>query len=742
LKNTIVGTSPWRKEGYDKVTGKAKYVDDLIFPDCLYGKTVRSTIPRGKIQSIQFDPKIPWDEFVIVMAKDIPGKNRVPIIVHDEPFLAEQEVRYIGEPILLLAHSNQAMVEEAVQYVHITYEPLPAILDMEDVPNAEQIQYGSDNVFKHIQFAKGNVDEVWGKAPVLLSGKYETGAQEHLYIEPQGVVACASRENGVTVWGSLQCPYYMHKGLTVLFGLPENKVRVVFCMTGGGFGGKEEFPTNLAGHAALLSWKAGGKPVKMIYSREEDMLATTKRHPSRTYIRSAFAKDGQLLALDIKVFMDGGAYVTLSPVVLSRGVLHSFGPYVCPNVRVEGKAMFTNSNPYGAFRGFGAPQTVFALERHLDEAAYLLKLSPVELRRKNFLHQGDTMATSQLIRESLNLEQILDKALVESHYTEKCQAYADFNRKNSKRKKGIGVSMFFHGSGFTGSGEVMLASKAGIRARLDGCVEVLTAQTEMGQGAFTTLAQIVAEALHLPLEKIVVVNPDTNLVPNSGPTVASRTCMIIGGLLQRAAQDMVSLLHEFAGLPMEYTPDDFATAVQKYTQEKAELSIFHQYQHPPEIQWDDKTYTGSAYAAYAWAAYVADLEVDLVTYQAEVKDFVAVQDIGKAIHPVIAAGQIEGGVAQGIGWALFENVSLEQGVMKNHQFSNYIIPTTVDVPSIRVFFVENPYANGPFGAKGLGELPMDGPAPAVASAVAFALERPYVRAIPLLPERIMNLVEG
>lgn len=745
LENTLnysVGTSPLRKDGYDKVTGHAEYVDDLIFPNCLYGKTVRSTIPRGRIIDIQFDPTIQWSSFIVVTAKDIPSKNVVPILTEDEPFLADQETRYIGEPILLLAHQDQSILEHAVKHIKIIYSPLPAIFDMEEVPEASKIQYGNDNIFKKIQFAKGDVASAWAKAEIITEGKYQTGAQEHAYIEPQGMIATASKEKGVIVWGSLQCPYYVHKGLAKLFGLPDEEVCVVFAMTGGAFGGKEEFPTNLAGHAALLSWKAGGRPVKMIYSRDEDMLATTKRHPARTYIKSGFTKEGKLIALDIKVIMDGGAYVTLSPVVLSRGVLHSFGPYLCPNVQVEGRAMLTNSIPYGAFRGFGAPQTIFALERHFDEVAKKLNISPIELRYKNFLHQNDTMATGQQIAEKLCLEDILAKAITLSDYSQKIESYQTFNRRNTKCKKGIGIAVFFHGSGFTGSGEVFLASKAGIKVHCNGMIELLTAQTEMGQGAFTTLCQIVADELKLPYESIFHAHPDTRSVPNSGPTVASRTCMIVGGLLQKSARDLRRLLVNCANLPEDYTPDEFKQAILDYRKTKGELVIFHQYQHPPEIKWDDKTYTGSAYAAYAWAAYVADIEIDLVTYQASVHNFVAVQDIGKAIHPIIASGQIEGGVVQGIGWCLLENVMMENGAMKNNQLSNYIIPTTMDVPNIRVFFFENPYHNGPFGAKGLGELPMDGPAAAIANAMAFALNRPDIHSIPLLPEKILELVES
>ena len=741
MNTHVVGTSPHRKEGYDKVTGRAKYIDDLLFSDCLYGKTVRATIPRGKIKSIRYHPDIPWNEFVIVTAKDVPGENVVALITADQPFLADEQVYYRGEPILLLAHPDQSLVEHAADYVQIDYDELVPVLTMEQSLNGGAVQYGTDNVFKQFHFGKGSPAAVWDQADLVLTDSYATGAQEHVYIEPQGMVAIASPEKGVTVWGSMQCPYYIHKALMKLFALPEDKIRVVFAMTGGGFGGKEEYPNNIAGHAALLSWHAGGRPVKIIYSREEDLLATTKRHPAQTRIKSAFNKDGKLLALEIDVTMDGGAYVTLSPVVLSRGVLHAFGPYNCANVEVTGRVVFTNNTPYGAFRGFGAPQTIFALERHLDQVAARLGILPHELRMKNLLHRGDTMATGQEITENIDLEGLMHKALSESRYQEKRREYAEFNRTSAKLKKGIGLALFFHGSGFTGSGEVMLASRAGLRAHENGSIEILTVQTEIGQGAFTTLAQIVADSLAIPFEQVVHANPDTAQVPNSGPTVASRTCMVIGGLLQKAAQDLVGTLQSCGVLGQEYNAGQFQQAVQDYLRQKGELVIMRKYQHPPGINWDENTYQGAAYAAYAWACYVADIEVDLVTYQPKLKDFVAVQEVGKAIHPVIAAGQIEGGVAQALGWTFFENVVMKNGAMHNNQLTNYIIPTSEDTPPLRVFFFESPYRHGPFGAKGLGELPMDGPAPALANALAFAIEHQQITAIPLLPEKILNIIE-
>src|SRR5437588_6873018 len=422
----LVGKSIPRKEGRQKVTGAALYVDDLKFDGMLHGVTVRSSIPRGRIKNISFEGDLPWDEFTIVTAKDIPGENYVALILNDQPYLADEIVNHPEEPIVLLAHHDKYLLEEARRHVSIDYEELPAIFSLEDSLAQKEIIWGDDNVFKKFLVDKGNVDEVWAKADFIVEGEYETGAQEQLYIEPNGAIAIANANDGVTVWGSMQCPYYIHKALLKLFGLPEEKIRVIQTETGGGFGGKEEYPSMISGHAALLAWKSG-QPVKMIYDRAEDMVATTKRHPSRTRHKTAVTKDGKLLAMEIDFAIDGGAYCTLSPVVLSRGTIHAAGPYFCPNVRINSKAVATNLPPHGAFRGFGAPQSIFGLERHMDKVAKTIGLTPEEFRRRNFIKQGETTATSQTIREKVDMEGLIDRAFQISDYHAKRDRFAEEN---------------------------------------------------------------------------------------------------------------------------------------------------------------------------------------------------------------------------------------------------------------------------------------------------------------------------
>ncbi len=694
----VVGRSVPRLEGLDKARGAARYVDDLRLPGMLHGRTIRTTIPRGSVTAVHldFDPK----GFTVVDADDVPGRNVVALIQDDQPFLVEREVRHAEEAVLLLAHADRDVLRAAS--VRIDYQQAAPLLDPEK----------SGQVFKEITIEKGDLEQGFALADVVVEGEYRTGRQEHVYIEPQGVLAVPA-DGGVTVYGSLQCPHYVHKALVQLLSLPHDKVRIVQTETGGGFGGKEDYPSIIAGHAALLAMKSG-RPVKLVYDRLEDMAATTKRHPSIVRHRTGVKRDGRITAMEIEVLLDGGAYCTLSPVVLSRGCLHATGPYRCDNVRVHGRVAATNTPPSGAFRGFGAPQTVFAAEVQMERVAEALGLDPARLRETNALRPGDTMATGQVLGEDASALAVLREAVARSDFHRKRKAWRGTNR-------GIGLSLFFHGAGFTGSGEVTLASRASLELLPRG-VRILVGSTEMGQGTRTTLAQIVAETLGLPLTRVEVADPDTARVPDSGPTVASRTCMIVGGLLRECALEMRKRL---GGLS--------PTA---YLKRHGPLMVTRQYQPPPGIEWDDATYRGDAYGTYGWACDVAEVELDPVTFEVRPTRVTAVVEIGRAVNPLLVAGQVEGATAQGLGYALLEDVVMREGRMANGQLTNYLIPTTLDVPPVDVTILESPYRHGPFGAKGVGEMPMSGPAPAVANAVRhLGLD---VRSLPITPEKVLE----
>ena len=738
----IVGSSPLRKEGTAKVLGRARYVDDLTLPDMWFGATVRSTIPRGRITSINFDPVIPWSEFTIVSAADIPGENTIVHLTKDHPCLAEHYVNHVAEPILLLAHPNRSALPAAVAAVRINYDDtMPGIYTIEESEKGDNLIWGDSsapNTFKTFLMQKNQTpipEEVWQQADFIVEGEYRTGAQEQLYIENNGVIAEYDPESGVTVRGSMQCPFYLVHALELVFNLPAEKCRVIQTETGGAFGGKEDFPSVIGSHAALLAMKSG-HPVKLCYDRSEDMAATTKRHPSRTRHRTAVSKEGKLLAGEIDFAIDGGAYATLSPVVLSRGTIHAPGPYLWPYITVRSKAMATNIPPHGAFRGFGAPQSIFALERHMDKIAKVVGLTPEELRRRNFLSTGDRTATGQLLTDPVDMQHLLTRALEASNYHAKREQF-DRENKTSVIKKGIGFATFFHGAGFTGSGERRLNSLVEIELTPEGAPQLLVSSTEFGQGTNTILCQVAAQTLRLPYDQIRIAQPDTARVPNSGPTVASRTAMVVGKLVERAAQSLCATLVASGHLPHDYTPEDFRSAALLYLSEHGSLKSEARYESPGNIFWDDETYSGEAYPGYAWAVYVAEVAVDTTTYSASVTNFYAVQEVGKVLHPILAVGQIEGGVAQGIGYALYEKCLWQNGHLANNQMTNYIMPTSADIPPIHVTFEEVPSPHGAFGAKGIGELPMDGPAPAILNAIEHATNIAFTE-IPLLPEDIFE----
>ncbi|MFZ5475830.1 MAG: xanthine dehydrogenase family protein molybdopterin-binding subunit [Myxococcota bacterium] len=705
-----IGTSIPRADGRAKVTGQALYVDDMRPEGCLYGATVRAPHAHARIRRITLDPAFDWDGVTVVTADDIPGENVVALITDDQPALARDVVRHVTEPVALVAAPTRDRALAAAKHVHVEYEPLAPLLDPLAAEGHATRIYGEDNVFKRIEIHKGG-----RKDGIVHEGVYRVGLQEQLYIEPQGMIAVPRDDGGITVVGSMQCPYYVHKALKRLLG--HDRVNAAQATTGGGFGGKEEYPSMVACHATLLALKTG-RPVKLVYRRDEDLRATTKRHPATFWIRSVVAPDGTLLEWDARSVFDGGAYNTLSPVVLSRAMLHATGPYRCDNVHLSGVVVATHTPPNGAFRGFGAPQAQFAAERHVDRIARELRIDPLVLRRKNLLRDGDTTASGGVLADTGGLA-VLESALAAAEAP--LPPRPALPGQGSRYKAGRGLSLVFHGCGFTGNGEAAIKGKVALE--LDrGTVTVLTGSTDIGQGTETIFPQIVAEELGVPLERVTMAPHDTGLVPDSGPTVASRTCMVVGGCVQAAAKKLRAAIGG-PGLPEDVT-----------------LRVEHQYQDDGSLQWDPNTYTGDAYPTYGWACTIVDVDVDVDTGEVLYRRMVTSTDVGRAINPVLAAGQIEGGALQALGWATQEEVVLDaRGCMRNDRLTNYIIPTAADAPEMITKLVEIPFAKGPFGAKGIGEIPMDGPAAAVAQAVEAACGA-VLDALPMTPERVLEKI--
>jgi CO/xanthine dehydrogenase Mo-binding subunit len=719
---------PLRREGPDKLTGLAKYADDLVFPGAWYGATIRSTDPHARLRSIDLDPKFDWSKIVVVSADDIPGDNVVSLIQDDQPVLVPVggEIQHQAEPVCLLAAPDRALLRQAKQHVSLRTERLPAVFD----------PLRSDHEFAHFDLAKGDVEAGLAAADLVVEGEYRVGHQEQLYIENQAMIAVPRPDGGIEIHGSMQCPYYVHGALKRALNLTDAQAVVIQAETGGGFGGKEEYPSIIALHAALLAQRVG-KPVRMMYDRHEDISATTKRHPAWIRHRTGVTREGELVAQDIEVVMDGGAYVTLTPVVLSRGTIHAGGPYECPNVRIRGRAMRTNTPPNGAFRGFGAPQTEFAAETQVNRIAERLGLSPLALRRSWVYREGGVTPTGQVLRESVAGLEVLDAAAQASEYegvavhTKRARAQRG---EDARRARGIGLALAWHGAGFTGSGEVKLASIASLELTTDGQIRILTASTEMGQGTKTIFPQLVAEALEIDQEHVEIAPQDTSIVPDSGPTVASRTAMVVGGLLITAARRLRHQVEETTGA-------SFAESWRSYAEAHGPLRIDEQFTPYPGISFDDTTYTGDAYPCFGWAAAVAEVEVDLDTGEVHVTDVVSADEIGRVIHQVLAEGQVEGGSLQAVGYATIEELKLVDGRYQNDRLATYLIPTALDAPRITSILLEHPYSGAPHGAKGVGELPMDVVAPAVVAAIHDATGA-WITDLPATPERVLAALTG
>ena len=754
-----VGRSVLRPDGLAKVTGRAAYLDDLPEAGCWHGDTVRSAHASARIVSID-TAAVTDPEVRILTAKDVGPRNSVHLIHDDWPILAESRVNHVGEPIALVVAPTRARARAAASLVRVAYEIETPILNLDEALRGDPRTSGAVNVLAKCNIERGDVDQGFAQAEVIIEGVYETGHQEHAYIEPHGVLATPtlgadSAFLGVDVVGSLQCPYYVHKALTYVFGLEDQAIRVRQAVTGGGFGGKEDYPDMIAAHAALLA-RACGHAVKIVYERQEDIIATTKRHPSRVRHRTGVRSDGTLVAMDIDVLLDGGAYITLSPVVLSRAVLHAAGAYSCPNVRIRGRALATNTAPNGAFRGFGAPQSLFAVERQMDKLARTLRVSPLALRLRNAYRQGDHTPTGQELKESVSAVAVLEKAESATRFS---QRHAENESARATRKddgkplRGIGLSVFWHGSGFTGNGERRMMSKGAVRLRSDLKIEVLSSSTDFGQGTEGIFRQIVADACGVGLGDVVVHIPDTAAVPDSGPTVASRTVMVVGGLLRRAGQKLGETLRRFAAHSSGSAPagvllqngyfetvrgrTPFANVARQYITLHGPLLAEATFEPTPGSTFDEATYQGDAYAAYGWGANVVEVEVDPDTFVTRIRKLTTVSDVGHVVHPVQCAGQVEGGTLQALAWGYLEEMHMKDGHYRNDRLQTYLIPTMADAPDMETILLENPTVHGPFGAKGVGELPMDGGAPALLQAIENATGVALSR-IPATPERILE----
>jgi CO/xanthine dehydrogenase Mo-binding subunit len=761
----VIGQSQTRVDVHGKLVGSTRYTADLRYPGMLHGVTVRAPLAHGRLKAIVRDPAFDWSRIVFATADEIPRSRFVHMIADDMPFLAWDEVRYKGEPVAICAAETLELAEAARRAVRVEIEPLPMLLTLDELVERHRGGGAGLEELSRWSFGRGDLPRALAGSEVVLEDCYTTPHQEQAYLETNAVIAVPEAEGRMRVEGSFQCPYYVAPAVAAMLGTDLEHLHVLALPIGGAFGGKEDYPSLLAGHAALLA-KLSGRPVRMTLGRAEDIACTTKRHPSWVRIRAGARKDGSLCGVEIEILFDGGAYVTMSPVVLSRGAIHSPGPYAWPAARIEAVAYRTHTPPNGAFRGFGVPQTIFAIESHIDRLARACGIEPHVFRRKNRLRVGSITATSQRLEESVGVLEVMEDTLKASGFERKHRELGVGARAAGsdpeRIARGVGMSLYWHGAGFTGAGEARIAAKVALDLASDGRAHVRVSSTEMGQGAHTVLAQIAAEELGLPPGLAVTDPVDTARVPNSGPTVASRTTMIVGSVVASCARAararLLDAIARESGEPREGLaieegevrsgarllgsfPELLGRALSAIGEERW---IFEgEYRLPPQLQWDEKTHTGDAYAAYAWGCTVVEVEVDLDTFELRVPRLTTSAEIGRAVNPILAKGQIEGGTLQALGYALCEEVGVRtDGALLRDRFQTYILPTTMDAPEIDARLIEIPFRGGPGGAKGLGELPMNGAAPAVANAVEHALGV-RIRDLPVTPEKIYRaLREG
>ncbi len=689
-----------KKKDHDiKASGKAVYIADMKFEDMLYGVLVRSTVSCGEILQVEC-PVLPAGYFYID-AKDVPAKNGLKVLTSEQPVFAEKQVKYTGEAIAMIAGPDPGITSDLAARVKVTYKAGKPVLTIEDA---------KENIAEY-HYTKGDPEKAFMEASSVYEETFSTSYQEQAYLEPQGAVGLW--ENGkITVYGSMQCPYYVKNAVMFTMGLDEDHVRIVQTVTGGAFGGKEDYPSLMGCHVAVAAKKCG-YPVRLIYNRREDMSVTPKRHPALMKYRVALDRNGGITGFRADIRINGGAYSGLSSVVLQRAIIAACGAYRIDNLDVTGQAVITNTVPNGAYRGFGAPQAFFAVETLMNHLAAKLHTTPLDFRKKYIVRQGDSTSTNGCFKYHVPLQEMLEKAEEISSYSRRFAAYSE--PQNGRYRKGIGLSLFFHGCGFTGSAEKdFIKSVIRMVKYKDDTVEIFAANTDMGQGLKTTFSKIASRVLGIPLDHIIINNPDTDTCPNSGPTVASRSLMIVGKLVERGAQRL---------------KDEWVSGKKN--------EIVEHYKHIERIPWNMDTFQGDAYPEYSWGLNVIEVKLDTLLASTELTGVWGVYDVGKAIDTNIIIGQAEGGMLQGIGYGSMEKMEDKDGRIFQPSFTDYMIPTAKDTVPFKITLIDNPYEGGPFGAKGAGELTLIGGAPAYEAAVEQASGK-HFSSLPLTPEKIME----
>ena len=751
----VVNRSLPRIDAYEKVTGKLKYGADLRFHGMLYARCVYSRFPHARILAIHKEKALAVPGVkCILTAQDLPGEKTMGEVIQDQYVLATDRVRYMGDVVAVVVAETPEAARAGAKAVTVDYEELPAVFTPEEAlqPGAPVLheQY-PDNVCARHHVNKGDIEAGFREAEVVVERTYRTPFIEHAYVEPEAVVAIPDPTGrGVTVVGSIQNPYAVRRTLVRCLNLPMSRARVVQEAIGGTFGGKLEIMEAMSTRVALAALVTG-RPVRLVNSREESLVESHKRHPYTMKYRLGFKKDGTLVALQADIVAEAGCYACMSPFVTWRSVVQGAGPYRIPNVRIDIKAVYTNNTYTGSMRGFGAPQVAFGVESAMNEAAEVLGIDPLELRLKNCLRDGDYSATGhKLDRHRVSVGEALEKVAEISDYRRRRAEYA--RTQVGERRRGIGLACDIRGVSLGAEGADFGSGIVSVEE--DGSVTVTTGLSEHGQGLRTAFCQIAAEELGVPLSTVRYLDTDTARAPDSGPTVASRGTIMGGNAVKDAAHRLGLTMRQVAAEELGATPEDivahdgymwvrgdpdrrltFLQVVKACRSRGLILSLVGTY-NAPKVHWDEEKGCGDAYFTYVYAAQVAEVEVDTVTGEVLVTGIWAAHDVGRAINPAEVAGQIAGGAAQALGFALMEEVELQQGRTRNRNLDEYVIPTALDMPEPKTIILENPDPDGPFGAKSIGECSAEVTAPAIADAIWQATGR-RIRELPADLERVL-----
>jgi xanthine dehydrogenase molybdenum-binding subunit len=736
-KYQVIGQAVMRPDAVEKVTGTAKYSDDCKFDGMYYAAVKRAGIPHGFLRRLDVSKAraLPG-VMAILTAEDIPGEHNHGLVIYDWPAIVgmNERVRYVGDSVAIVAAQTQDIAEQAVRLIEAEFEAQPVITSavqarQGDVPDLHK----SGNLLKHIKIRKGNMEQGFAEADVVMEHVFHTAITEHAFLEPECSIAVPLENGRMEIYVGSQIPYQDREQVARILGWPEERVRVVGQLMGGGFGGKEDIAGQV--HAALLA-NATGRPVKLLFDRHESLLVHPKRHATQIRVKIGAKNNGCLTAVETELYGDTGAYASLGEKVMTRATTHSAGPYEVPHVRADCYAMYTNNPPAGAFRGFGVTQSAFAVESMMDMLAEKLDMDRIELRRMNALHVGSVTNTGQVLRDSVGLTECIDKVSSVMCQVSGLSLDEIFKPRvipeTPHLTRSWGFAVAYKNTGLGGGAP----DKSGVEVELyqDGCVEVRTSAAELGQGLVTVLRMIVAEELAMPPEKVRILVMDTDLTPDGGPTTASRQTYVTGNAARLAAKTlraaMTSTLAEKYDQPPEriHYIEGLAQVDGKsiplsdvYVEMKAngqEPRALYEYWAPETKPLGEG---GDMHVAFSYATQAAEVEVNTNTGEVRVLNVIAATDVGRIINPLGLEGQVEGGVVMGLGNALTEHFIVEEGRVITDRLARYRIPGIAITPNIIPIMVEHPTQDGPYGAKGVGEIVSIPTTPAITNAIYNAV---------------------